>query len=248
MKVLFLHFLFFQCLFGPLLATSQKDSTKILYTSAVDTLPTNDSTDIYIQKKLIELALNSPFYTASNYQNKIREQELKKARSAWLNLLAISTNYNDQSFANQATTNPIVYPKYFFGLTIPLGVIFSSGSNIKSAKAAVAYGKEEQIQLARTIEADILTKYNNYKLHTQLIKIQIELINDISAQVSSTEENFRKGIVTVDSYLTALRTNNEELSKLLTLRNDQKAIQLEIEKIIGVPLEQVLSQSTSSKP
>jgi outer membrane protein TolC len=204
----------------------------------------SDTNELRIQRQLVELALKSPSYSASNHQNKINELELKKAKGNWLNLLSISTNYNDQTFAKQNVNSPIVYPKYFFGLTIPLGVIFSQGTLVKSAKEAVAFSKDQQAQLARGIKSEVLTKYNQYKLLNQLLILQIELANDISAQLSTTQEKFRKGTITIDVYLTALKTNNEETSKGLQLKSQQEQVKLEIEELIGIPLEAVL-QNTS---
>lgn len=207
-----------------------------------------DSVELAIQDTLVYLALKSPLYSASNHQNRINELELKKAKGSWMNLLSISSNYNDQTFAKQNPNTAIVYPKYFFGVTIPLGVIFSQGNSVKMAKAAIANSKDNQEQLARTIKADILSKYSQYKLYNQLIRLQGELINDISAQVSSTEENFKKGSITVDVYLTALKTNNEEISKYLMLKNQQQQLQLEMEKIIGVPLDQIIKPAPLTTP
>ncbi len=227
------------CSLGAMAQTNDKAYQSSVKASAMS--PNMDTAELSIQNMLVELALKSPLYSASNHQNNINELELKKAKGTWLNLLSISTNYNDQTFAKQNPSNPIVYPKYFFGLTIPLGVIFSQGSVVKSAKESVAYSKDQQEQLARSLKAEILSKYNEYKLLGEMIRLQGELINDISAQVSLAEENFKKGSIAVDVYLTALKTNNEEASKYLMLKNQQKEVQLEIEKIIGVPLEQVLN-------
>lgn len=218
---------------------AQTPDSKVVKTDSLRTIP-KDSAEILIENRLVELALKSPVYSAAGHRNRINELELKKAKGNWLNLLTISTNYNDQTFAKQNPNSPIIYPKYFFGVTIPLGVIFSQGNLVKTAKEGVAFSKDQQDQLARSIKSDILGKYNKYKLFGRLIKLQVELINDISAQLSTTQENFRKGSITVDVYLTALKTNNEETSKVLQLKNEQEQIVLEIEEIIGVSLISVL--------
>src|SRR5450432_1403598 len=57
--------------------------------------------DSLIEAKLVDLALKGPTYRASTHQNRINELELKKAKNAWLNLLAISYNVNDQTFKQQ---------------------------------------------------------------------------------------------------------------------------------------------------
>jgi len=86
--------------------------------------------DTTIEKRLVSLALSGPTFDGSNHQNKINELELRRAKSAWLNLLTISTSYYDQSANKQTagTNTAYVYPKYYFSLSIPLGIIFSQGN------------------------------------------------------------------------------------------------------------------------
>lgn len=202
-----------------------------------------DSVDTLIEKKLVELALQSPVYKASGHQNRINELELRKTKSAWLNLLSVSYSANDQTFNKPDTpaATTLVYPKYNFGITVPLGIIFSQGAQIKSAREAIAYSRDMQVELARSIKADILSKYKQYKSYNVLIEMQSELINDVLANASQAEENFKNGTITVDVYITAQKTRNEELAKKMSLKLQQELLKLEMEKIIGVPLEEVLN-------
>src|SRR5882757_4406341 len=81
-----------------------------------------DLSDTANENRLVALVLKGPEYDASIHQGRITELELKRAKMTWLNLLTISTNYNDQSFAKPAANAngqpTYVYPKYFFGITI----------------------------------------------------------------------------------------------------------------------------------
>src|SRR5271167_1067860 len=82
-----------------------------------------DLSDTANEKRLVELALQGPEYDVTVHQNVIDELTLKKTKTTWLDLLSISTNYNDQTFAKPSTANgqtAYVYPKFFFGITIPL--------------------------------------------------------------------------------------------------------------------------------
>src|ERR1700738_1830984 len=62
---------------------------------SVNTRTYTEPSDTAIENRLVELALNGPEYRAATHQNKITELELKRAKSTWLNLLSLSTNYND---------------------------------------------------------------------------------------------------------------------------------------------------------
>ena len=184
------------------------------------------------------MALKSPTYSISSHNNKIYEYELKKVKNSWLNLLTISINYNDQTFAKSTTQATYVYPKYYFGVTIPIGLIFLQPTNVKVAREAVEVGKDKQAELAREIKAEVLGKYKQYRLYEDLLRMQTTLINDVLANASQAEENFKKGAITVEAYILTQRSSSEELAKNMNLRLQQDLIKLEIEKMIGVPLNQ----------
>ena len=82
--------------------------------------------DSVTEVRLVELALRQPKFDEAEAQRKTIDLQLEKERKAWLNLLSLSVNYNDQTFAGKSNTQTAyVYPKYFFGVTVPLGLIFS---------------------------------------------------------------------------------------------------------------------------
>ena len=211
-----------------------------------------DLADTANENKLVMLALQGPEYDASIHKSKADELELRRAKATWLNLLSISTNYNDQSFAKKTSgtggTNNIVYPKYYFGITIPLGIIFSQGNTVKLARESIAQGKDQQEILARQIKANVLSKYKEYKLLSALIEMESETINDVQANFSQAEDNFRKGTITVESYMLVQRAKNDELSKVLNLQFRQDLIRLDIERMIGWPLDHVLRPVPGNNP
>ncbi len=64
-----------------------------------------------------------------------------KAKRSWLNLLSLSVQLNDQDFKNQQNVLgrvAYVYPKYYFGVTIPVGLFFTMGADIKKERENVA--------------------------------------------------------------------------------------------------------------
>ena len=197
-------------------------------------------TSSIIEEKLVALALQGPEAKNLEHQNKINEYTLKNAQNQWMNLLAVSLNYNDQSFSKTPTTS-YVYPKYFFELTIPLGTILSR-TQVKSATESIEMGKNNQEILRRNIREEVLTKYREYRAYSQLIAIQSELVNDVQAELAQTEEKFRKGTVTIDTYNAAQKGNNSEMATLINLKLQQEIKKLEIERMIGVKLETVTNR------
>ena len=201
--------------------------------------PVNDTA---IENRLVALALDGPEYDGSAHLNKINELELKKAKATWLNLLSLSTQLNDQSFKPQTQVGQVayVYPKYFFGITIPLGIIFSQGGTVKTARESLAYAQDQQKVLARQIRANVLTKYKQYKLDEDLIEMESELINDVLAISTQAEDNFKNGTITVDIYISAQRTKNEEMVKLKNLQLQRDLVQIDLERMIGTSLDEVI--------
>jgi len=200
-------------------------------------------TNAYIEDKLVQLALTQPSYDETQNQINISQHELKKAKNSWLNLLSLSTSLNDQTFAQptQLAGSTYTYPKYFFGVSIPLGLIFLSGTEIKIAKSNVAIEQDRQQELARTIKADILSKYSQYKAYSQLLALQAQIVDDEDAVFLQTEQKFKDGTITIDVYNGASKNYNNELVKKINLQLQLDQTKLEIEKMIGVNLDDVIN-------
>lgn len=192
--------------------------------------------DAAIEEKLVQLALKGPRVAIAEHQSKIYEYQLKGAKNNWLNLLAVSANINDQQFNQNAT---YVYPKYIFGVTVPLGT-FLSRTEVKAAAEGVEIGKNTQEQLRRDIRAEVVSRYRQYKAYDNLIDIQYELVNDIQAALLQTEEKFRQGTINADVYTTAQKAKNDEQARLVNLQMQQEQIKVELEKMIGTSLESVI--------
>ena len=209
-----------------------------------------DDEDTVIENRLVALALNGPEYDASTHQTRINELDLKKTKQTWLNLLTLSTTYNDQSFKTPGSgpgQPTYVYPKYFFGITIPLGIIFSQGTSVKQARESLAYGKDQQEQLARRIRADVLTKYRQYKYYAGQVELQAELINDVLANSSQAEDNFKKGTISVEAYIATQRAANDEISRNMNLKLQQDMTKIDIERMIGIPLDEVIRKPVTNR-
>jgi outer membrane protein TolC len=194
--------------------------------------------DSVIEKRLVDLALQGPTLKQTEHQNKVYEYQLKNAKNAWMNLLTLSANYNDQTFRTTPTT-AYVYPKYFFGLNIPLGTILSR-TPVKAAGEAVAIGQLQQEEVRRRIKAEVLTKYRQYKGQTELIALELGLLNDIDAAFVQAEDKFRKNEISFEVYHVAMKAQNDQKARIINLKMQQDLFKLEIERMIGTSLESVL--------
>jgi outer membrane protein TolC len=202
-------------------------------------LKPDNGDDTIMENRLIQLALAQPNYQQTLYQQKIFEYQLKKQRNAWLNLLTLSTTYNDQSFGkpSQGSTTAYVYPKYYFGVNIPLGLIVSNGTDVKITKQSELIAKGQQQELAKSIKASVLSNYKQYKANEKLLAIQNQAVDDQQAGFLQTEQKFRDGTATLEAYNDASGKYNDEVVKAINLQLQQDLIKVELERLIGRKLE-----------
>ncbi|HVS97526.1 MAG TPA: TolC family protein [Puia sp.] len=196
-------------------------------------------TDSIIEIRLVNLALQGPQYEALGHKVAINEAQLSQARRAWFNLLTISLNYNDQTFAKPIPGAAYVYPKYFFGLVIPIGMFFTMGPQIHAASENVKVARNNQEDLARNLRMEVLSKYRTYKNYESLILLQNTVVNDQVAALTQTEKKFRDGIVSIEQYNLANKSVSDEKAKLFNLQLSLDLERLDIERIIGTSLDSV---------
>jgi outer membrane protein TolC len=197
--------------------------------------------DSVIEERLVQLALQGPEVEKTAHETKINEYQLKAAQNTWMNLLAFNMNYNEFSLAKNTTSTAYVYPRYNFGISVPLGTILSRTA-VKSAKENIEIGKKNTEIIKRNLREQVLTAYKEYAALEQLIAIQSELVNDVKTQLVQIEEKFRSGTATLDIYSIAQKNNNIETAALINLKLQRDIKKLELEKLIGVRLETVLKK------
>jgi len=220
-----------------------RSDTIPLFRNGRPALTSSLNPDSLVQERLVQLALNGPVYSVSGHQIKFAEFNLVRAKRTWLNLLSLSADWNDQDFKSQPSTPgqyAYVYPKYFFGITIPIGLFFTMGPDIKKERENVAIAHDNQEQLARSIRADVLSKYAEYKSYGNLLEIQNNVVDDEEALRKQVEKKFQDGSISIEQYNVANKIYGEDLTKKLNLQLQQDLLKIDIEKMIGVNLESIL--------
>lgn len=210
-------------------------STTLSAQTTITNLP-----DSVIEQRLVDLALEGPEMQKVNHQNMVNEYQLKSARNQWMNFLTLSANYNDQSFRSDIPST-YVYPKYFFGLNIPLGTIISS-KQAKIAKEGVAISTLTQEETRRKIRTDVISKYRQYKAQNEIVRMETSYLNDLQVTLTQVDQKFKNNDpnVTFENYNTALKNRNDQQARLINQRLQLDLIKLELERMIGTSLESVL--------
>ena len=217
--------------------------------NAIDTAAIMRDETMTVENKLVALALAGPQIMGSDAQNKVNEYQLKKAQQSWLNLLSVSSSYNFSNQLNKGDNNGNVYvaPGLNLGVTIPFGIIFSKGTDVKIRRESL---KQSQFNLdvaARNLKAEVLSKYLEYKNYRELILMQSKVVDDEQAALKQVENKFREGGTSIEVYNNATKIYNNEVAKKLNLQLSQDQTRLQIEALIGVSLDEVIAKSKSSK-
>lgn len=223
--------------------TAQQHPSSNLYRRKTDSIAAARHglvSDTVVENRLVALALQAPRYDAAGHLINVSKSQLSLARRAWFNLLTVSVNYNDQTFASNSNQYGYVYPKYFFGLTVPIGLFFTMGPQVHAAREQVKIAEDNQEELARTIRMDVLTKYHTYKNYEALILLQNTIVVDNQAAVTQIEQKFRDGTVSIDQYNSANKAFSDEKARLLNLQLAQDLVRLDIERMIGANFDSVI--------
>ena len=199
--------------------------------------------DTGVEEKLVTLALQNVAYDAVTRQITIAQLNVKKEKNSWFDLLVLTAQFNDQSFKHASTVGNVayVYPKYFYGFTLPIGTILSKGGQVRAAREQVKMAEDAQIEAALKIRTDVLTKYKSWRVANSLVLMERQVADDIHAAFLQTEKRFNDGSVTIEVYSESSRNYSMEMTKLLNAQLDADVKKLQIEEVIGVRLESVIN-------
>jgi len=210
-------------------------------------LNTDTNRLIDIHERLVQLALQNPTYEIADHTAAAAEYQIRIAKSNWLNVLSAAGNINEftinQIFhtGNTATQN-IYFPKYNLGLTIPMDIFSRQKNTVKIAKENYLIAEAQKNDRFRQIKVDVLTKYEDYLLDKQILDFQSQVAQDQFTLYKRSEKDFQDGIIKLEEFEKSYKGWVEEQTKKLTYQRNLNVIKLELERIIGVKLEDVLQQ------
>jgi outer membrane protein TolC len=194
-----------------------------------------------IEEKLVLIALTSPQYDATVHDRNNATHLLSKAKNQWLDLLAISTQFNETDFEKPtAGQQQLLYPKYFFGVTIPIGILFSRSSDVRIARENQFIAQDKQQELARSIRADVVTRYRSYVVNQEQLRMQTEIVNGEQVAYQGAQKDFKEGKISLETYNTASRSYMNEVTRRLTLVLQCDQLKIQLEQFLGMRLQDAL--------
>ena len=194
-----------------------------------------------VRERLVQLALQNPLYEIADHNVTIAEYNIRLAKTSWLSQIIIAGNLNEFSIDPKAAGNASVYyPRYNFGIAIPLDIFARSSNNTKIAYEKYMIAQSERNDRFRTIKADILTRYEDYLLAQERLTFQYKITKDAFEAYSKAEIDFKNNLIKIEDLNLFNSKYVDEQIKRLELQRDYNVSKIDIERLIGVKLEDVI--------
>ncbi|MEM6641613.1 MAG: TolC family protein [Bacteroidota bacterium] len=191
---------------------------------------------------LVQIALsNHPDLSIAEKNTEIAQREENQARVGWLNTLSISGNLNETAINPPPpdVANNVYYPRYNFGLRVPLATFFNQPIERRIAKERFAISLEEKKKVVAEIRRTVLTAYNNYLLRLEIYEMKFQTVDEERSILQASENKFANGEISLEQYNDANRKYRLDVESLLFAQTNLNNSRLELEQVVGTSLEQV---------
>ena len=215
------------------------------YTAVMKPVPVSDTNIVLnneedIKAKLIFLALNNPQAVAADANVRIAEIARRKANSSMLGSVSLGGNVNEFVINNSPAAN--FFPKYNFGLTIPLDMFAKNKAEKRTADEMIIINTSQKEQIGESLKAKVLIQYENYKEKKELLELQRVATDDDIAAYEKAQKDYKDDILTIEDVNKIYRELLNSKSNLASKEKDLNVAIIQIEELIGVPLKTVLEK------
>jgi outer membrane protein TolC len=192
-------------------------------------------------EKLVQLAWkNHPTNEILRREMSIAQLKVGRASAEWLDLITIQGNINEFNINSDNTDVPVFFPRYNFGIMIPLGIFISNPNTAKQNHQQLSIAREEINAKKLEVRNVVLKAYNVYLLRERVYKIQAQQYSDKESTYKLIERRFQNGEITFDVYTASQSELNRASIQLLESDLEFKNAKLDLEQLIGVRLEDVM--------
>lgn len=193
-------------------------------------------------EKLVQLAWrNHPSNQVFRSEVIIAQYEVRKAAGSWLDIINVTGNLNEFNINPESDVagRSQFYPKYNIRGSVSLGMFFTIPYTTKQDRQRVIIA-ESQLNAQKLETRNVVMKaYNEYLLREKVYKIQSQLVSDTENTHKLTEQKFKNGEATFETFSASLAAHNRVSISFLESERDYKNSKLDIEKLIGMKLEDV---------
>lgn len=218
--------------------------SQITDTSVLLKLPADRYSVARFKEKLVELALQHPSITEFSVRKEMNKYDKRIAGAAWLNHFTAAGNLNEFTInKNSAPTNANFFPRYNFGVMLPLGHLISVPNSIKKVKAEGRLLDKQHENDVLAIKSQVLQLYEEYATSKILFELHLPLHEDALLHYNQVEAKFREGTISMEQYKEAYNLYNGAMVKKVQLEKDLRKNKLMLEEIVGMTLEEVYIQT-----
>ncbi len=190
--------------------------------------------DAAIKSHLVKLAQKNPTFMADDAAIEIAELNRKKANSSWLNSVVIGGNLNEFSINNSPAGN--FYPKYNFGVQIPLDIYARNKNERKVGDQNIIIANAAKADRMNRVKAETLIRYENFKEQRELANLQKISVDNNYSDYLAGQSNFADNTITVDVLNKIYQGYVLEQFKLVELKKELNVAIIQLEEMIGMPL------------
>lgn len=194
--------------------------------------------DAAIKARLVKLAQKNPAFIADDAAIEIAELNRKKANSSWLSSVVIGGNLNEFSINNSPAGN--FYPKYNFGVQIPLDIYARNKNERLVGDQNIIIAAAAKADRMNRVKAETLIRYENFKEQRELVNLQKISVDNNYSDYLAGQSNFADNAITVDVLNKIYQGYVFEQFKLVQLKKQLNVAVIQLEEMIGIPLAKAI--------
>jgi outer membrane protein TolC len=200
-------------------------------------------------EKLVQLAWqNNPLNEVLRSEVKIAEYAVKRNKADWWDIIHLQGNLNEftvnkyilkQDDEEERAQRADFYPLYNVRANISLGMFVRIPYNSRINKQQVAIAESNLDARKLEIRNVVMKTYNEYILNEKIYKIQAQVFSDVENAHKLVEQKFKNGETSFEAYSASQGNYSRASIILLTAETEYKNTKLDLEKLIGIALEDV---------
>jgi len=219
-----------------------------------------DNYSVNLGEKLVSLAWeNNPDNRVTIDQAEADRYLWNAKKYSWLNTITIYANYNEYNFKgyNGAPASgfnglPITglnssgqlpyYPRYNFGIILPLGTFFTIPKQIKASRSIFQRSFDQVNSQKLEIRDRVLNKFQDYIQLNREYKSYFRSSEDSRINYLSKEKAFKSGNASYSDYSNSKELYIHELVNLLKKKKDLFVAKNDLERLVGSPIADILKE------
>lgn len=199
---------------------------------------------------LVQLAwLNAPRKQMISEQKKAAEEDVKLAKKSWTELLRANVGIvpgggefipivDSTDMNNPVILGGTFQPGLSYGVTLDLGFLFTTGHEVKKAKALAKVFDWELNEQKLQIRAETEKRYQEYLLAYEVLKARQKAEIDAEAVYLYFSELFKNGDGEFQDFNQASESYHSAVESTLNATTDIELAKIALEEMIGISLEE----------